>query len=71
LAALAVAGFGVWIFLRKRAMLRGSDQGFSDYTKVSTGAPMSEHGHGKQPPQLRLYVRLFVILSGFRSDRRF
>lgn len=71
LAALAAIGIGAWIFLRKRAMAR-SDQGYSDYTRVSLGAPMSEHEQKSQPSQqLRLYVRLFVVLSSFHSDCHF
>ena len=63
LAALGVIGIGVWLFLRRRAV--GHKGG--DYSRVSTGAPVSEHG--KQPSQLRLYVRVFIVLSGLRSDR--
>lgn len=65
LAALAMIGVGVWIFLRKRAIAREDPH----YTRVSTGAPTSENG--KQPSQLRLYVKMFLVQFGFDSDRHF
>jgi hypothetical protein len=58
LAALLAIAVGLWIFLRRRATVR-SDQGFPDYSRVSTGTPtVSELDPGKQPTQLRLYVRV-------------
>jgi hypothetical protein len=59
LAALAVIGVGVWFFLRKRATRQG-DGDYSDYTRVSTGAPMSEPG--VQSSNLRLYVRFYHLI---------
>lgn len=69
LAFLAAVGFGIWIFLRRRASARGTatyggiDGDYPDYPRYSDGPIMSEHS--VQPSQMRLYVGHFVILSDF------
>ena len=60
LAFLAAAGAGAWIFRRRKAS--GGDNGRGDLT-VTYESVM-------QPPEMRLYVRSFVLPPNLFSDRR-
>ena len=73
LAFLGAVGVGAWVFLRRRAARRNhgyaeaGDTNHQDYPKYSPGPVMSENG--MQPSQMRLYVSLFILLSGLYFDR--
>lgn len=58
LVFLAAVGVGVWAFLGRRKASGGVHP-----TNTEHSSEVALHENGMQPPEMRLYVRFFVLLS--------
>ena len=68
LAFLVVVGVGVWIFRRQRAS--GEEIGRDHPDNLGHSSDVVTHENDMQPPEMRLYVRFFVLLPNLFPDLR-
>ena len=70
LAFLAAVGVGAWIFRRKKAVGEEIGRDNLQVGDVRCSSDIVTHEHDMQPPEMRFYVRFFILLPNLFSDLR-